>query len=59
MPKNYTIAIVNSLTQSSLKERDELLKSNINFEIDMSSNLYIKNIIVTKIKLYVIKLKCV
>ncbi|KAE9545495.1 hypothetical protein AGLY_001038 [Aphis glycines] len=37
VPKNYTIAIVNSLTQSSLKERDELLKSNINFEIDMSN----------------------
>jgi len=37
--KNYTVAIVNSITQSSTKEREELLKSNINFEIDMSSNL--------------------
>jgi len=44
VPKNYTIAIVNSLTQSSSSnERGELLKSNINIEIDMSSNLYLNN----------------
>jgi len=42
VPKNYTIAIINSITQGSSNERDELLKSNINIEIDMSSNLYLK-----------------
>jgi len=43
--KNYTIAIINSITQSSSNERDELLKSNINIEIDMSSNLYLKAVL--------------
>jgi len=45
VPKNYTIAIINSLTQGSSNERDELLKSNINIEIDMSSNLYLKAVL--------------
>jgi len=45
VPKNYTIAIINSITQSSSNERDELLKSNINIEIDMSSNLYLKAVL--------------
>jgi len=41
VPKNYTIAIINSITQSFSNERDELLKSSINIEIDMSSNLHL------------------
>lgn len=60
VPKNYTIAIINSITQNLSNERDELLKSSINIEIDMSSNLHLKavlnkNIIITKIKLFIIK----
>lgn len=38
VPKNYTIAIINSITQNLSNERDKLLKSSINIEIDMSSN---------------------
>lgn len=53
VPKNYTLAIINSITQnSSSNERDELLKSNINIDIDMSSNLYLSLSLFTKIELY-------
>lgn len=45
--KNYTRAMINSITKSASKERNELLKSNIIIEIDMSSRL------TTKIKLSV------